>query len=249
MTLLAALSTLFGPSPGVVMRDVGTGVATGLPMMAVAGPVSLLLVDVGMRRGVRTGSSAAFGVAFGDVMAALLVTLFGTAMSAFLHPVSPWFRRASAILLIGFAVHVARQLVSERRAASSDTPSSQRVSRGASGFGVAATGDPGGAPALVTVPGLDIAEAPRSRLFGGFLGLTMANPLTVIVYVGIVVGGGAGAGTFGWALGMGAASLLAHGGYLGLGHAAGSTLSPRALSGLRVFAVVLLVGFAVHLMV
>lgn len=77
----------------------------------------------------------------------------------------------------------------------------------------------------------------------------MANPLTVIVYVGIVVGGGAGAGTFGWALGMGAASLLAHGGYLGLGHAAGSTLSPRALSGLRVFAVVLLVGFAVHLMV
>lgn len=231
MTFFAALSTLLGPSLGVVVRDIGTGMVTGLPMMAVAGPVSLLLVDVGMRRGVRSGSPAAFGVAFGDVMAALLVTVFGTAMSAVLHPVSPWFRLVSAVLLVGFAGHVVLQIRSERRP--------QTVRDG---------GDPSaGTPALVSVPGLDISDAPVSRLFGGFLGLTMANPLTVIVYVGIVVGGGAGAGTFGWAVGMGVASLLAHGGYLGLGHAAGSALSPRALGGLRLFAVALLVGFAAHL--
>lgn len=240
MTQIAALSTLIGPSLGVVARDIGTGMVTGLPMMAVAGPISLLLVDVGMRRGVRSGSPAALGVAFGDVMAALLVTIFGTAMSAVLHPVSPWFRIGSAVLLVGFAGHVAWQIRSERR----DVNVSDGVGRLSVSDGDAS---PASAPALVAVPGLDISGAPVSRLFGGFLGLTMANPLTMIVYVGIVVGGGAGAGTVGWAVGMGVASLLAHGGYLGLGHAAGSTMSPRALGGLRVFAVVLLIGFAVHL--
>lgn len=240
MSQFAALSTLLGPSPMAVVRDLGAGVATGLPLMLVAGPVSLLLVDVGMRRGIRAGSPAAFGVAFGDVVAALAVTLFGAAVGKLLHPVAPWFRISAAMLLVVFAAHVGLRMLSERLGRRPDEGESSRSSGSTEPSG-------GGAPALVTVPGLDISAARTSRLFGGFLGLTMANPLTIIVYVGLVVGGGAGSGTFGWALGMGAASLLAHGGYLGLGHAAGSTMSPSALRGLRVVAVVLLVGFAAHL--
>ncbi len=213
----ALFSSLLSPSLVAVASDVGAGLTTGVPLMMVVGPISLMLVDVGVQRGLRSGTPAAVGVALGDLVCALVVTLFGTALAAALRSVTTWFRLAAALLLVGLAVHVALQAL---RARSAEAPT----------------------------PRADHAAAPARRLIGGFMGLTLANPLSLLVYAGLVVGGGAGAGTIGWVLGMGASSLLVHGGYVGLGHVVGTTMPPAALRTLRLVAAAMLVGFAVHLL-
>ncbi len=210
-------SSLLSPALVAVARDVGAGLTTGVPLMMVVGPISLMLVDVGVQRGLRSGTPAAVGVALGDLVCALVVTLFGTALAAALQSVTDWFRLAAALLLVGLAGHVAVQAVRNR---SVEDPSTAT----------------------------DHAAAPARRLIGGFMGLTLANPLSLLVYAGLVVGGGAGAGTIGWVLGMGASSLLVHGGYVGLGHVVGTTMPPAALRALRLVAAAMLVGFAVHLL-
>ena len=80
------------------------------------------------------------------------------------------------------------------------------------------------------------------------MGLTVLNPLTIVVYAGIVVSGGAGVGTAGWVLGMALASLAVHSGFVGLGHVMGATLSGRAVVGVRYGAVGLMALLAAHLL-
>jgi hypothetical protein len=52
------------------------------------------------------------------------------------------------------------------------------------------------------------------RLAAAFYGLTIINPLTLVLFVSLVVAGGPAVGTIGWALGMALASLTAHGGFV-----------------------------------
>ena len=226
MGLFAVLSSLWSPTVVVIAHDVGAGLTTGVPLMLVVGPISLMLVDVGVERGLRAGSPAAVGVALGDLVCAMVVTLFGTALAAALQSVATWFRLLAAILLVGLALHVVREAVRRRH------PDREAVRVGATD----------------AAPGVGDAATPARRLVGGFMGLTLANPLSLLVYAGLVVGGGAGAGTIGWVLGMGAASLLVHGGYVGLGHVVGTTMPPAALRALRLVAATMLLGFAVHLL-
>ncbi|UDY37795.1 LysE family transporter [Dermatobacter hominis] len=223
MPVIPVLSSLLSPSVVALAHDVGAGLTTGVPLMAVVGPISLMLVDVGVQRGLRSGTPAAVGVALGDLVCALVVTLFGTALATALGSVATWFRLVAALLLVGLAVHVVGEAVRSRR--------------------------PVPEPAPVPGPGVvDHSSTPARRLVGGFMGLTLANPLSLLVYAGLVVGGGAGAGTIGWVLGMAGASLLVHGGYVGLGHLVGSTMPPAALRALRLVAAAMLLGFAAHLL-
>jgi len=213
------------------VRDVALGVATGLPMLVVVGPIALLLVDVGVRRGLRAGSPAALGVALGDVVLAVVVAVAGTALGSRLAPVADQLRIAAAVLVAAIAAHA---VLSARRAGASDTDGSERS--------VPVLAPAGG-------PGVSSSEHGTGRLLGGFAALTLANPLTLLVYTGVVVGGGAGVGTAGWVTGMGLASLAVHHGWIGVGHVVGSALPSGALRVARYVAAGLLLGLAVHLLV
>ena len=213
------------------VRDVALGMATGLPMLVVVGPIALLLVDVGVRRGLRAGSPAALGVALGDVVLAVVVAVAGTALGSRLAPVADQLRIAAAALVAAIAVHA---VLSVRRAGASDPDGSERA--------VPMLAPAGG-------PGVSSSERGTGRLLGGFAALTLANPLTLLVYTGVVVGGGAGVGTAGWVTGMGLASLAVHHGWIGVGHVVGSALPSGALRVARYVAAGLLLGLAVHLLV
>lgn len=213
------------------VRDVALGVATGLPMLVVVGPIALLLVDVGVRRGLRAGSPAALGVALGDVVLAVVVAVAGTALGSRLAPVADQLRIGAAVIVAAIAVHA---VLSVRRAGASDPDGSERS--------VPMLAPAGG-------PGVSSSERGTGRLLGGFAALTLANPLTLLVYTGVVVGGGAGVGTAGWVTGMGLASLAVHHGWIGVGHVVGSALPSGALRVARYVAAGLLLGLAVHLLV
>jgi threonine/homoserine/homoserine lactone efflux protein len=218
------------------------GFLTGLPALIAVGPIALLLIEQGLARGIRTGYPAALGVAAGDTVFAVLAAVAGTALSAALADYATGLR----LVAVGVLVAVAVRLFREAGRAGVVAFDGDGFDGGAvDGGGV--DGDPGGEP--VTGPaGGALATVRGPRLAGGFLGLTVINPLTIVVYAGIVVSGGAGVGTAGWVLGMGLASLAVHSGFVGLGHAMGSTLSPRAVVGVRYAAVALLVVLALHLL-
>jgi threonine/homoserine/homoserine lactone efflux protein len=203
--------------------NVITGFLTGLPALLAVGPIALLLIEQGLDRGLRTGFPAALGVAAGDTAFAVLAAVAGTALSAVLSAYAPWLRAIAVAVLVIVAV---RLLVEARRPRQAVGPE--------------AAGPAPAAGTLATVRG--------HRLAGGFLGLTVVNPLTIVVYAGIVMSGGSGVGTMGWVLGMGLASLAVHSGFVGLGHVLGATLSDRAVVGVRYGAVGLLAVLAVHLL-
>jgi len=221
------------------VRDVALGVATGLPMLVVVGPIALLLVDVGVRRGLRAGSPAALGVALGDVVLAVVVAVAGTALGSRLAPVADQLRIGAAVIVAAIAVHA---VLSVRRAGASGPGGSERP---------VPEKEPSSGPVLVPAGGAGVSSSDHGtgRLLGGFAALTLANPLTLLVYTGVVVGGGAGVGTAGWVTGMGLASLAVHHGWIGVGHVVGSALPSGALRVARYVAAGLLLGLAVHLLV
>ncbi len=205
------------------LHDIGVGVVTGVPMLVVVGPIALLLVDQGVRHGVRRGSPAAVGVALGDLTLAVVVALVGTALASVLTPVASWLRLVAALLLAGLALHALH---------------------------VARTSGHEDPPDVALASGGDVLVAARpARLLGGFAALTIVNPLTLLVYTGLVVSGTAGVGTAGWVLGMGLASLAVHGGWVGVGHVVGSAMPAGAMRVIRYLAAGLLAGFALHLLV
>src|SRR5690606_34072564 len=85
-----------------------------------------------------------------------------------------------------------------------------------------------------------------ARLAAAFYGFTLVNPLTLVLFGSVVVAGGAGVGSAGWALGMSLASLIAHGGFVVAGGLLRSRLSPVASGRLRLGAAVFMAGLAVH---
>ncbi|CAN5529644.1 hypothetical protein BH10ACT3_BH10ACT3_06290 [soil metagenome] len=84
------------------------------------------------------------------------------------------------------------------------------------------------------------------RLGAAFYGLTVVNPLTIVLFAAVVVAGGAGAGTPGWAIGVALSSLIVHSGWVLLGAALGTTLGPVAVACMRLGASFLMAALALH---
>ena len=94
--------------------------------------------------------------------------------------------------------------------------------------------------------GIPFGHLSGLRLGAAFFGLTVVNPLTVVLFAAVVVAGGSGVGTPGWAIGMGLSSLIVHGGWVLLGGALGSTLGQLATARMRLGASVLMAALALH---
>jgi len=240
------------------VSQVFSGLVVGLPLMLAVGPIAILLLDQGLERGTRAAMPAALGVASADLSFSALAAVAGASVAAHLRPVTGWLSLAAVALLIVLAVRLFRTSFAELRAQRAVPAASAPLA----GLYAVASVDAAGASAptstLVTsVEELAAPAAPMSevtfgslhglRLASAFYGLTLVNPLTVVLFAAVVVAGGAGAGTPGWVVGMALASLVVHGGWVLVGAALGTTIGPLATARLRLAAAVLMAALALHL--
>ncbi|WP_125776303.1 LysE family translocator [Antribacter gilvus] len=137
------------------------GIVAGYAVALPVGAVATYLVAVAARHPWRVGAAGALGIATVDGGYALLAGLFGAAVTRLVEPVAVPLRVASAVLLVGLAVH------------------------GAAGA-VRAWRDRGSVRSPRTAPPRDLT-APRA--FGRFVAITAVNPATVLFFAVVVAGG------------------------------------------------------------
>ena len=220
----------------MTFANVLLGLVIGFPMMIAFGPISVLLFDQGLERGVRSAAPAAIGVASADLTFSVVAAIAGATIATVLGPVEHLMALAAVGVLVWIASAMGRSAISD-----------MRLLRDASPLADKALSDPPTCPrSAAAAPFVGLSG---SRLAGAFYGLTMVNPVTIVLFASVVVAGTAGVGTPGWAIGMFLASLIAHGGFVVLGGVLGSTLSAAATAKLRLAAALFMVGLAVHFLV
>ena len=101
----------------MTLANVLLGMAIGFPMMIAVGPISVLLLDQGLQRGIRAAAPAAFGVASADLSLSIVASVAGTTVSAVLAPISTWLTIAAVAVLAWLAVDLARSALGGLRAA------------------------------------------------------------------------------------------------------------------------------------
>ena len=96
------------------------GAAAGYAIAIPVGPIAVLIVRTGLRRGFRVAAAAGAGTATVDLIYAVAAVLVGTAIVTALGPVILPFRLAAAAVLIGLAVRGLLQLRVRRAEANGD---------------------------------------------------------------------------------------------------------------------------------
>ncbi|MER5885430.1 LysE family transporter [Streptomyces sp. NPDC001941] len=136
------------------------GLLAGYGIAVPVGAVAAYLVALTARTGLRVGAGAALGVATADGLYALLAVLGGTGLAGLIAPYSTPLRWVSAVVLVALAVRGATSAVRQYRAHGAGGPPPR-------------TTDP-------THPG---------RAFTTLLGITLLNPMTVVYFAALVLGG------------------------------------------------------------
>jgi arginine exporter protein ArgO len=85
------------------VRALVDGVLAGLGIAVPVGPIAVLLIDLGMRRGFVTSLPAAFGAASADLTYATVAAVLGAAAASALMPVAEPLRWASVLVLLAVA--------------------------------------------------------------------------------------------------------------------------------------------------
>lgn len=227
------------------VSNVLAGFLTGFPVMAVVGPIALLLIEAGLERGVRGAYPAALGVTAADSTFAALAALVGVAAVEALEPWQPVLAVSAVAVLVVLGFRLALGAVRDLRGRAVPVPvgvsaGDERI--GASGAGAPPHASPDVEPRSPVVP---LARS-RVAVAGGFFGLTALNPVTIAVFAAIVLSGAGGVGTVGWVLGMAGASLVVNLGFVLVGHGLGAVLEPPAVAWVRLGAAALILAMALH---
>lgn len=93
------------------------GAAAGYAIAIPVGAIAVLILDLGIRRGLRAAGAAATGAASADGIYALVAMLFGTALATVIEPLSRPLRIASVAILVLLAVRGMRSLRAGRTSA------------------------------------------------------------------------------------------------------------------------------------
>jgi arginine exporter protein ArgO len=80
------------------------GVAAAYAIAIPVGPIAVLILRTGVRRGLRAAAAAGAGAATADLIFATVAMLFGAAASAFVAPILPAARIVAAVALAVIAV-------------------------------------------------------------------------------------------------------------------------------------------------
>ncbi|WP_209446294.1 LysE family transporter [Streptomyces sp. MZ04] len=139
------------------------GVLAGYGIAMPVGAVGTYLVALTARTSLRTGACAALGIATADGLYALIAMIGGTSLTRVLEPVMDPLRWASAVVLIALAVQGGAKAMRQHRA------------RGAA-------------------DGAERAPAPigPARAYLSPVGITLLNPITVVYFAALVLGGRTG---------------------------------------------------------
>lgn len=242
----------------MTLSHVLLGVATGVPVMIVVGPVSLLLIEQGMKRGFRGGMPAALGVGVTDLTFSVAAAVTGAAAARILGPAE------AALHLVAFGVlgclaaitwrGARRDLAFERAravhlqraavAAPSDSTVFARTGAEVPDPGIHPTGTSGTPRRASGAGGRESRDGWIGRA-GTFFAVTAANPVTILVFASLVVSGRDGIGSPGWVLGMTLASVLVSCIYLAVGHGLGAVLTETATARLRMGGAVVILALGV----
>jgi arginine exporter protein ArgO len=80
-----------------------TGVIAGYGIAIPVGPVAVLIIELGVRRGLRMAAAAALGTATADALYALLAVLAGASIAVLLEPVAPALKVFAVVVLLAIA--------------------------------------------------------------------------------------------------------------------------------------------------
>jgi threonine/homoserine/homoserine lactone efflux protein len=80
------------------------GAIAGYGIAIPVGPVAVLIIELGVRRGLRTATAAGLGAASADALYALLAVVAGASIAAILEPVAPALKVLAVIVLVGIAL-------------------------------------------------------------------------------------------------------------------------------------------------
>ena len=105
------------------------GAAAGYAIAIPVGAIAVLILEIGLRRGLRVAGAAATGAASADGLYALIAVLFGTALAGWIDPIQRPLRLVSVIVLVAIAVRGLRSIRSGTSAARAEgiTPSPVRT--------------------------------------------------------------------------------------------------------------------------
>jgi threonine/homoserine/homoserine lactone efflux protein len=151
------------------------GLLAGWGVAIPLGAVGVMIVDTGMRRGLRPAAAAAAGVATADFLYAALAAAAGAAIAGLLTPHVHELRLFAAAVLALIAVLGLRALA--------------RSPAAVPGSG----GDPAGSAAMSPGFGAHPARAgavvpPARSLYMRFVALTSVNPTTVTYFAALIAG-------------------------------------------------------------
>jgi arginine exporter protein ArgO len=181
------------------------GIIAGYGVAIPVGAIAVLIVDAGLRRGLRVALAAGAGAATADGVYALVAAVAGAAVARLIGPVEVELRWLSVAVLIVIA---ARGLLGLRHEAG--------TLQGDGAAAATGSGQPG--------------EAGRTYL--RFLGLTIVNPTTVVYFAALILGlpavGDGGGERAAFVTGAFLASLSWQSLLAGIGSVAHGRLPPRA---------------------
>ncbi|MEK2490191.1 LysE family transporter [Kitasatospora purpeofusca] len=179
-----------------------SGLLAGYGIAVPVGAISVLIVTLASRVSLARGLAAALGVATADGLYALLALIGGATLAPLLAPAAGALELAAAAVLVLLAAHGLRATLRTHRA----------------------DRDPAGPP----------PPEPASpwRTYASLLGLTLLNPLTVVYFSALVLGGRTGPGSLGPGLVFVLAAFAASASWQAL-LATGGALLRRVLTGPR----------------
>ncbi|MFD7411964.1 LysE family transporter [Kitasatospora purpeofusca] len=179
-----------------------SGLLAGYGIAVPVGAISVLIVTLASRVSLARGLAAALGVATADGLYALLALIGGATLAPLLAPAAGALELAAAAVLVLLAAHGLRATLRTHRA----------------------DRDPAGPPPPV--------PASPWRTYASLLGLTLLNPLTVVYFSALVLGGRTGPGSLGPGLVFVLAAFAASASWQAL-LATGGALLRRVLTGPR----------------
>lgn len=142
------------------MHAILTGMAAGYGIAIPIGAIAILIIELGLRDGFRSGFWAGAGAATADTLYAAVAVALGSIAVAVLGTFAVALRFASGLALLGLGV------VGLLRAHARAETSGSRA-----------------------------ASAREVAVYGQFLGLTLLNPMTVVYFLALILGGAAGSET------------------------------------------------------
>lgn len=80
------------------------GAIAGYGIAIPVGPVAVLIIELGVRRGLRTAAAAGLGAATADALYAVLAVMAGAGIALALEPVAPALKVVAVVVLVAIAL-------------------------------------------------------------------------------------------------------------------------------------------------